>query len=64
VDKDGERHLPIHDAAHARNAVARFGQTHFESASARRAAARNLLKAAERFEVEVDPDDDVRRAAK
>ncbi len=35
IDSKGGRHLPIEDAAHVRNALARFNQTHFESSSAR-----------------------------
>jgi len=31
IDKNGDKHLPIHDAAHVRNALARFNQTHFDS---------------------------------
>jgi len=31
VDKQGEGHLPINNASHVRNAVARFNQTEFES---------------------------------
>lgn len=64
VDKDGGEHLPVHDEAHARNAVARFSQTDFESPTARRKAARNVLKAAERHGVEVGEDSEVRRAAR
>ena len=33
VDKDGEGHLPIHDESHARNAMARWNQTDFDSAA-------------------------------
>src|SRR6266576_5868340 len=33
IDSKGGRHLPIHDASHVRNALARFNQTHFESDS-------------------------------
>ena len=31
VDRAGGEHLPINDAAHVRNAIARFNQTEFES---------------------------------
>ena len=31
VDREGGEHLPIHDEAHVRNAIARFNQTDFES---------------------------------
>ena len=64
IDRDGERHLPVHDEAHARNAVSRFSQTEFESRTARRKAARNVLEAAKRHGVEVAEDSDVREAAK
>jgi hypothetical protein len=63
IDKDGERHLPIHDEEHVRNAVQRFGRTHFESKSARGEAAKKILRAANRHGIEISPDDDVSRAA-
>jgi len=34
VDSHGTRRLPIHDASHVRNALARFGQVEFESEAA------------------------------
>jgi class 3 adenylate cyclase len=49
VDSRGERRLPIHDAAHVRNALARFGRVNFESDEARDRARARLLKAAKRF---------------
>jgi hypothetical protein len=64
IDKDGERHLPIHDEERVRNAIARFGQTHFESAQAKKRAANAVLKAARKHDVEVSEDDDVMRAAR
>jgi len=64
VDKDGERHLPIHDEAHVRNAISRFGQTDFESKAAETRAAKKVLAAAEKHDVEVDDDSDVSKAAK
>jgi uncharacterized protein DUF6582 len=63
IDKDGQRHLPIHDEEHVRNAVQRFGRTHFESKSARGEAAKKILRAAKRHGIEISPDDDVSRAA-
>jgi hypothetical protein len=56
VDSDGGEHLPIHDASHVRNALARFNQTHFESRTAKERAHRKILRAAERFGVEVEND--------
>ena len=64
VDKDGERHLPIHDEEHVRNAIARFGRTHFESGAAKERAAKAIMKATKKHDVEVSEDDDVMRAAR
>lgn len=64
VDRDGGEHLPIHDEAHVRNALARFGQTHFESADAKAKAAKKVLAAAKRHGIEVDPDDAVVKAGR
>jgi hypothetical protein len=63
VDSDGGEHLPVHDAAHVRNAVSRFSQTEFESRTAKREAAKKVKLAAERHGVDVGDDSDVRRAA-
>jgi class 3 adenylate cyclase len=49
IDSTGKRRLPIHDAAHVRNALARFGQVHFEDDPARDRARDRLLRAAKRF---------------
>jgi hypothetical protein len=64
VDKEGERHLPIHDEEHVRNAIQRFGRTLFESAQAKERAAKAIVKAARKHDVEVSEDDDVMRAAR
>jgi hypothetical protein len=64
VDRDGERHLPIHDEEHVRNAIQRFGRTHFESKAAEHEAAKKILRAAKKYHIDVDPDDDVSRAAR
>jgi len=64
VDKDGGEHLPIHDASHVRNAVARFGQTHFESGAAKTRAAKAILAAAKRHDIEIDADDEVAKAGR
>jgi hypothetical protein len=63
VDKDGERHLPVHDDEHTRNAIQRFGRTHFESKAAKERAARAILKAAKEHDIEIADDDDVAQAA-
>jgi hypothetical protein len=64
IGKDGERHLPINDPSHVRNAVARFDQTDFKGASARHSAARKIMSAARRHGVDVSEDSDVARAAR
>jgi class 3 adenylate cyclase len=51
IDASGKRRLPIHDAAHVRNALARFGQVDFEDDKARDEARIRLLKAAKRFKI-------------
>jgi hypothetical protein len=57
VDREGEGHLPIHDETHVRNALARWSQTHFESATARDEARNKILRAARRHDIEVSDDD-------
>ena len=64
IDKEGERHLPINDEAHVRNAIARFNQTDFDEAGAKSAAARKILRAARKHGIEVDDDNAVAKAAK
>lgn len=56
VDKDGGEHLPIHDASHVRNAMARWNQTDFQSATAREEARRRIVAAAKRFDIEISDD--------
>jgi len=48
VDSLGRRRLPINDAAHVRNALARFNQVLFEDDDARERARTKLLRAARR----------------
>ena len=45
IDSRGQRRLPIHDAAHIRNALARFSQVAFEDEGARDRARMRLLTA-------------------
>jgi hypothetical protein len=61
VDRDGGEHLPIHDASHVRNAIARFNQTDFQSKTAKEEARRKIIRAAERFGIEVDDDANVKQ---
>src|ERR1700741_2739077 len=51
IDSRGRRRLPIHDAAHVRNALSRFGQTAFEDDAARERARERLLRAAKKFRI-------------
>lgn len=62
IDSEGGRHLPMHDAAHARNALARFEQTTFESDAAKQKARRKL--AARAKEMGIEMSDDMTKAAK
>jgi class 3 adenylate cyclase len=48
VDSRGARRLPIHDAGHVRNALARFDQVAFEDDAARDRARLRLLRAAKK----------------
>jgi class 3 adenylate cyclase len=48
IDSTGRRRLPIHDASHVRNALARFGQVTFEDDAARDRARSRLLRAAQK----------------
>jgi class 3 adenylate cyclase len=48
IDSAGRRRLPIHDAAHVRNALARFSQVAFEDDDARDRARSRLLRAAKK----------------
>jgi hypothetical protein len=61
VDSEGGEHLPINDASHVRNAMARFNQTGFESEAPIERARKKILAAAKRFDIEIDPDDKVMR---
>ena len=64
IEKKGERHLPINDESHVRNAISRFNQTDFDEPGAKAKAARKIMSAAKKHGIDVDADDDVARAAK
>src|SRR5437879_1069883 len=64
VDSDGEGHLPINDASHVRNAMARWNQTEFESVAAKESARRKIMRAAKKYDIDVDEDARVAAAAK
>jgi hypothetical protein len=62
VDSKGGEHLPIHDESHIRNAMARFNQTEFESASKKEGARRKIVSAAKRHGIEISEDSNVAKA--
>ena len=64
VDSKGEEHLPIHDESHVRNAMARWNQTEFESASAKEQARKKILSAAKRHGIEVSDDSNVAKSSR
>ncbi|MBX5492369.1 MAG: hypothetical protein IRZ14_14545 [Chloroflexi bacterium] len=64
IDSRGQRHLPLADSEQVRRAITRFGRMRFESWQARQRAAYRILAAAQRYGLEVDPEDDVSRATR
>ena len=64
VDKDGGEHLPIHDESHVRNAMARWNQTDFDSATAKEDARRKIVSAAKRHGIEVSDDSNVAKPSR
>jgi hypothetical protein len=64
VDTKGEEHLPINDESHIRNAMARWNQTEFESATAKERARRKIVSAAKRHGIEVSDDSNVARPSR
>ena len=63
VDENGEGHLPLNDESHVRNAMARFNQTAFPSASAKEGARRKVKAAAKEHGIEVSEDDNISKPA-
>ena len=59
VDKKGGEHLPINDESHVRNAMSRWNQTEFESASAKESARKKIVAAAKKHGIEINDDDKV-----
>lgn len=69
VDKNGGKHLPVHDAAHAKAALGRFNQQDFseakgDPADAKKKAAGKIKAAAKKHGIEVADDSNVAQAAK
>jgi hypothetical protein len=59
IDKDGERHLPIPDESHIRNAMARWNQTEFDSKTAKEDARKKIVSAARKHDIEIAEDDNI-----
>jgi hypothetical protein len=59
VDSKGGEHLPINDESHIRNAMARWNQTDFESASKKEGARRRIVSAARKHGIEVSKEDKI-----
>ena len=59
VDREGGEHLPINDEEHIRNAMARWNQTEFQSATAKEKARQKIVGAARRHGIEVASDSNV-----
>ena len=64
VDREGGEHLPINDESHIRNAMARWNQTDFQSATAKEAARKKIVGAARRHGIEVSDDSNVARPSR
>ena len=64
VDRKGEEHLPINDDAHIRNAMARWNQTDFQSATAKERARQKIVGAARRHGIEVAKDSQVAKPSR
>ena len=64
IDKDGGEHLPINDESHIRNAMARWNQTEFQSATAKEEARRKIVSAAKRHGIEVAEDSNVAKPSR
>jgi len=54
TNDDGERKLPINDAAHVRNALARWNQTDFDNPADKKAALGKICSRAKKFGIESD----------
>ena len=64
VDARGEGHLPLNDESHVRNAMARWNQTEFDSATAKERARKKIVSAAKRHGIEVSDDSNVAKASR
>jgi hypothetical protein len=51
-----QRKEPIHDAAHVRNAIARFDQVEYVSDAERDAAWKRIVRAAKKYDIEIEAE--------
>lgn len=58
------RKFPLSDAAHVRNAIARFPQASFSNPAAKKTVARKILRAAKKYGIEVAKDSAVAQSAR
>jgi hypothetical protein len=61
IDHEGNRHLPIENAEHVRDALARWPRTRFDSEAGKEEARTNILAAAKTFGIEVSLTDKTAR---
>jgi hypothetical protein len=61
IDREGNRHLPIENATHVRDAMSRWPRTEFDSYEGSQAARTRILEAARQFGIEASPDDKIVR---
>ena len=59
IDSSGDRHLPINDDSHIRNAMARWNQTEFDSKRAKEEARKKILAAARQHVIDVSAYDKI-----
>jgi hypothetical protein len=64
ISPNGDRKLPLTDASHVRNALARFNQTQFDSESAKAKAARKIKAKAKALGIDLSAHTAVTEAAK
>ena len=69
IDKNGKKHLPVHDEGHVKSALGRFNQQDFseakgDPADAKKKAAAKILSAAKKHGIEVSDESNVAEAAK
>jgi hypothetical protein len=63
IDKDGDRHLPVHDEGHVKSALGRFNQTQFDTDDEKKSAAKKIISKAKDLGIDVDPTSAVGQAA-